>query len=62
MHRLLTYPGRTGNSPAPQVIAQMYERLRTDEHRRHVEHLIADLLRIEEQGAERGKPARGEGA
>lgn len=62
MHTLMQFPQRAGNSPAPQVIAQMYERLRTDEHRRHVEHLIADLLRIEEQGAERGKPPRNEGA
>lgn len=55
MSHLLSYPKRAKNSSPAQKVAEKYDMLATDEHRRHVEHLIDDLLRIERQQARSGE-------
>lgn len=55
MNRLVRFPVKAGNSSQVARIAEMYERLRADVNRRHVEHLLNDLLRIEERQAREGR-------
>ena len=46
MHSLRAWP-KASHSPTVQQIMAKYQRLESAKHRRHVDHLLDDLLRAE---------------
>ena len=55
MHSLKAWP-KASHAPTAQQIAAKYLQLESAKHRRHVDHLLDDLLRAEAPDAALGKP------